>query len=164
MKHFKDDADNNIIRLPYMIYISKPSDFLELESILRKLLQCHGNTCTFLQSAEYTALRHVVLLQRQSINDNNTMTVLYIPKTNFYLKLLDCNVIIVQELDDSQEQKQELMGKKRDHHGDIIINPQKNVCLEEGDIPQREQSQLLQSMENKFISARLNCKKSYYYT
>jgi len=45
----------------FSITITKASDFLRLEHVIRQLLQCSSRTCSFFQSAAYIQLRLTIL-------------------------------------------------------------------------------------------------------
>ena len=48
------------LTLPYLICLKTSGDFLKLEKFLRHQLQCQGSTCSFLQSADYAAVKIAV--------------------------------------------------------------------------------------------------------
>ena len=50
-------AEQQQPRLPYSLELTRYADFVQLETALRGLLQCHGQRCAFLQSAAYVELK-----------------------------------------------------------------------------------------------------------
>ncbi len=46
--------------LPYTMVIQKTEDILSLERDIRKMLRCQGNSCAFLQSAEYKTVKYAM--------------------------------------------------------------------------------------------------------
>jgi len=81
-------------RLPYSLELTRYADFVQLETAVRGLLQCHGQQCAFLQSAAYVDLKlrmvhalnhHQHQKPKGAVEPDVTTTTLHIPGSSLVL-------------------------------------------------------------------------------
>jgi hypothetical protein len=82
--------------VPYVIRIEQPRDLLRFERDLRVLLQCEGQNCAFLHSADYADIkfraRHALLS-----GEPGTARMLHLPNSSLLLHVSDdCLTLVVQ--------------------------------------------------------------------
>ena len=90
--------DENILTLPRIFSITKASDFLKIEKVLRFVLQCHGPTCSFLQSADYVDIRIAAIHAIHGIKCTDKPLLcknIHIPNSSLVLYLLDDHKTII---------------------------------------------------------------------
>jgi hypothetical protein len=91
-------GSNNENILPCIFSITKASDFLKIEKVLRFVLQCHGPTCSFLQSADYVDIKIAVIhaIQGRKCDDKPLVCKnIHIPNSSIVLYLLDDHKTII---------------------------------------------------------------------
>jgi hypothetical protein len=84
--------------LPCIFSITKASDFLKIEKVLRFVLQCHGPACSFLQSADYVDIKIAVIhaIQGRKCDDKPLLCKnIHIPNSSIVLYLLDDHRTII---------------------------------------------------------------------
>ena len=76
----------NMAGLPYTTTIASFADIQALERDVRQLMRCKGNTCAFLQSAEYKNLAFAMTRSLAAAGDQPSVEQkLHIPHTNMVM-------------------------------------------------------------------------------
>ena len=150
----KDNSIDNDVSgatLPYFICIRSLGDFLKLEKFLRRQLQCQGTTCSFLQSADYAAVKiaatHALRGTRVS-GDIEVPQIVCIPNSSLILCLVDNHsTIMIREQEISVPKTTATSAKKKRK---CMADEQPEEA--EGE-PPVESSIDLSLLESKFVSA-----------
>ncbi len=151
-----DDVVNGNNTLPYMICLKSSGDFLKLEKFLRHQLQCQGPTCSFLQSADYAAVKIAVthaLRGRISV-DIAVPQIVCIPNSSLILCLMDNHTTIMIREQVTSVPKNVLSPsekKKRKCRADEEENNEEEENV--GEESTAGSSLDLSGLESKFVSA-----------
>jgi hypothetical protein len=149
------DADETVgFTLPYLICLKNTGDFLKLEKFLRHQLQCQGSTCSFLQSAEYAAIKIAAThaLRGRVSFDIAVPQIVCIPSSSLLLCLIENHTtIMVREQVTLTPKTVTTSGKKKRRcRTDEEEEDEIEVC--EADTTP-EVSLDLSSLESNFVSA-----------
>jgi len=153
--------DNNNNNLPYFISIQRLGDFLKLEKFLRRQLKCQGSTCSFLQSADYAAVKIAVMhaLRGAKVSaDFAVSQIVCIPKSSLILCLADNHTSIMireQEMSVSRVTSSSTpIKKKRKSMADDVDEVSNNSDKVEEESPLAAVSSVdLSFLESKFVTA-----------
>ena len=77
--------------LPYTMTVALYADILLLERDVRSLMRCQGNTCAFLQSAEYKTLKFAMM--RGGAFEPQTI---HIPHSNLVMQVSSGLTVTIQ--------------------------------------------------------------------
>jgi hypothetical protein len=160
------------ITTPFTITLTQMGDFLRLEKVLRHLLQCHGTTCSFLQSADYVSIKIAAAhALRGSLGLIYPPTTVYIPQSKLIMSLTDNNTtIVVRESDLEPIKTSQIVPKTKKRkckHGDSekkeAENDEEDKQEDFGDVVMESSGNLqdISVLESNFIKAKLAMNSTY---
>ena len=89
--------------LPYTTTIASHADIQALERDVRQLMRCKGNTCSFLQSAEYKNLTFAMTRSLGSSGQPSVEQKIHIPHTNMVMHFSHDMKVFIQLVEPEAE-------------------------------------------------------------
>jgi hypothetical protein len=156
-----DSNCDGCVNIPYTVDLKQVGDFLKLEKILRHQLQCQGSSCSFLQSAEYAAVKIAAMhaWQGRGLVDIAVPQIICIPNSSLMLHVMDSHTtIIIREQLFSTCGKETSKKKKRKSPGEICDRESVVDTHEDCEVEVAADKDLnvkkVEALEKMFVTAR----------